>query len=356
MLARRGTVEVDARRGAGCGGGWRRGPGRWVASVASVVLIVATVGLVSARAASAATAVTTAAGLAAAFDDASGTGYLVSLGADITVTDSAEPIAVPAGQSVTLDLAGFTLNVTGGTLLNAGIAVPSGTSLIIEDTIGGGTLNASTILSGRGAGIGGNGEQSGGSITINTGTVTPPDSVTVNDYLLTFDPNGGSGGPGDLRVYATTLAAAGLGVPAATPTRPGFDFTGWFPTAAGTGTSVTTSTVLGTGNGPATVTVFAGWAPAQQPTATTLTGRPLLSTLFAPSARLTTTGTRAPIPGQTVAFSAHGHAVCSAVTNADGVATCRRVFLTLFGLVATYAGNSDYQPATGTVPLLCRRR
>src|SRR5207302_1212537 len=60
---------------------------------------------------------------------------------------------------------------------------------------------------------------------------------------------------------------------------------------------------------------------------TALVAAPLLRTSFHPTARLTRADNGAPLADQTVVFKVAGIRVCSAVTNANGVATCRTAFL-----------------------------
>ena len=74
-------------------------------------------------------------------------GGTVVLGADIAQTG--QVLDVGAGKSVTLDLAGHSLSVTGVPAGNAAIGVFTGAELIIEDTGGGGTLIATGGTGGR---------------------------------------------------------------------------------------------------------------------------------------------------------------------------------------------------------------
>jgi hypothetical protein len=59
-----------------------------------------------------------------------------------------------------------------------------------------------------------------------------------------------------------------------------------------------------------------------------------------------------PFRGQEVAFSVAGRQVCSAITDANGVATCRatllRSELTRLRFTATYAGTDDYTAVAGS--------
>ena len=88
-------------------------------------------------------------------------------------------LAVPSGCALTLDLAGYDLSITDVGSGEAGIAVPTGASLVIEDTSAAGTLTATgnngggNTGFGGGAGIGGNDNGGGsGAVTILSGTVT----------------------------------------------------------------------------------------------------------------------------------------------------------------------------------------
>lgn len=110
------------------------------------------------------------------------------------VTVSGGQIAVPSGDSLTIDLCGQSLSATNVPAGDAAINVPQGTTLTVEDTSSGapGTLTATggnDNGGGAGAGIGGNGGQSAGSVTILGGTVTATGGIS--DYT-----NAGSGGGG----------------------------------------------------------------------------------------------------------------------------------------------------------------
>lgn len=100
----------------------------------------------------------------------------VVLGQSITES-SGDNLPVPSGCSLTLNLAGNDLSITGVASGDAAIAVPTGASLDIEDTsTTGGTLTAGTLTatgggndannngggSGIGGGGGGNGNGGGG--------------------------------------------------------------------------------------------------------------------------------------------------------------------------------------------------
>jgi uncharacterized repeat protein (TIGR02543 family) len=115
--------------------------------------------------ASAATTVTNAQGL----HDALQNGGEVDLGASFAVGTTDPAAVVPSGTSVTLDLAGYSLTVTGANQ-QAGIAVPDGATVVIKDTVGGPGLTA--IGGDFGAGIGGGINGNSGAVTIAGGTVT----------------------------------------------------------------------------------------------------------------------------------------------------------------------------------------
>lgn len=127
-------------------------------------------------------------------------------------------------------------------------------------------LNRGT-LAGTG-GLGGDGEINNLGAILATLAVQPTVTVSGNNYLLTFDANGGEGEvPDDLRVYAPTLAAAGLVTPDEQPTQPGYRFVGWFDDD---GDQLNDHRVLGEADGPRILAYEAGWG--QTAHAPTLTG------------------------------------------------------------------------------------
>ncbi|MFE3887214.1 IPT/TIG domain-containing protein [Streptomyces lydicus] len=91
---------------------------------------------------------------------------------------------------------------------------------------------------------------------------------------------------------------------------------------------------------------------------TQLTATPAIVQVFPPhpyagilTATLTDLDTGAPLAGQSITFTTGSTTLCTVVTNAQGVATCPAVLaLPLIilngGYTATYAGNSNHQPAT----------
>ena len=84
----------------------------------------------------------------------------------------------------------------------------------------------------------------------NGATVTLYAQWKVNNYTLTFNPNGGSVSP-----TSKSLAYGSQYGTLPTPTRTGYTFTGWFTSASG-GTKVSTTTTMGAGN----ATIYAQWA------------------------------------------------------------------------------------------------
>jgi hypothetical protein len=266
-------------------------------------------------------------------------------GADVTIGTGAQvTVSASAGTSVIGGSTGF------GSLSNAGsLTIPSGATLTVPAGIA--VTNTGTLIDAGTLAV--DGSVSNPGAIVDTGTVTPPDSVAINDYLLTFDANGGSGSRVACR--CTRRRSPTPTSPCLWPCRPGPGRVQLHRLVHQRGRYWRCALRFdrpGRRQRPTTLTFFAGWA-STQPTATTLTGTPLLWTLFAPSATLTATATGAPIAGQTVTFSAGGQVVCSAMTNPDGVATCSGVVvISLETVVATYAGNSTDQPAATTVPLL----
>ncbi|MGH3449093.1 MAG: InlB B-repeat-containing protein, partial [Nocardioidaceae bacterium] len=289
---------------------WSRKPWSAAASLVTAVALLS-LGMVAGPAASAAaeTLVTTPHGLAQAFASASDEEDAVVLGSDITLDADDPAVAVPRGEELTLDLHGHDLRTTGARK-HAGVLVPETGTLVVDDTTGGGALVAdSTHGNTLGAGAGTEGSSalaSSGTLTIraqttlqirsgatvtntgtlvtagaivgngrvvnegairNNGTVADGLTVTGQSYLLTFDANGGSQAPKDLRVYAETLAGTGLDLPPQKPTRDGYTFTGWYLDSDTAGDPVTVDTTLSTDDRSTTVTMYAGWE-AQQPATT----------------------------------------------------------------------------------------
>jgi uncharacterized repeat protein (TIGR02543 family) len=129
-------------------------------------------------------------------------GDIVILGGDITAPTNSY-LVLDAGESVVLDLAGYTLTIATPGDQNAAVLVPATSSLTIEATGGGSlvatggnsaagigsgisgdagavTINGGTVIATGGinaAGIGGGGDGVGGTVTINGGTVTASGAI-----------------------------------------------------------------------------------------------------------------------------------------------------------------------------------
>lgn len=95
---------------------------------------------------------------------------------------------------------------------------------------------------------------------------------------------------------------------------------------------------------PGTVTITAA--------TTTLQASSLLHTLLHPTAILTRTDNGSPITGETITFRAGGHTVCTAQTNASGLARCANtVLINLGGFTASFAPTTDYLGSTAKATL-----
>ncbi|MGC6397981.1 MAG: InlB B-repeat-containing protein [Ilumatobacteraceae bacterium] len=90
----------------------------------------------------------------------------------------------------------------------------------------------------------------------NSGTDTLYAQWQINTVGLTYDPQGGSGQPGD----QSDDAASDVTVSSTEPTRDGYTFTGWNTVANGTGTSYTGGSTYRLPNS-GTDTLYAQWTP-----------------------------------------------------------------------------------------------
>ena len=138
------------------------------------------------------------------------------------------------------------------------------------------------------------------------------------------------------------------------------------PTRLGTGALAggrATLATSGLGVGSHSVTAvyagdatFAGSASAAvtetvQRAATALAAAPVVQSLLTLSATLTRSDDGTPLAGQTIAFSASGTSICSATTNAGGVASCSGVGALIpivlnAGYTASFAGTTSYGPSS----------
>lgn len=192
----------------------------------------------------------TVADLAAAFADAN-SGPVIALSQDLAGTTADPAVAVRANASITLDLHGHSLRLHTADPTNAALGVPAGTTLTIEDTVGGGQLIAQA--DGTGAGIGSAGGPDGnrnvgyGTIVISGAVVT----ATSNDGAgIGIGFQGGISGGGvtignGSHVTAGSNVGAGIG---------GSYYTG----GSGPITITGGSTVVATGGGTAGATDTGG--------------------------------------------------------------------------------------------------
>ncbi len=102
--------------------------------------------------------------------DAFALGGTVTLDDDITRVDA--QLSVTPGFPVILDLNGHNLSISTSGFSQSAINVPPGATFTVTDSLGSGKVTAaSTHGTGGGAGIGGNGFQGSGEITISGGSV-----------------------------------------------------------------------------------------------------------------------------------------------------------------------------------------
>ena len=188
-------------------------------------------------------AVTTWPDLLSAFSAAGTTPITITLENTIPMTDDGGDLVVPSGADITLDLNGKSLTISHPDTFSAGIGVPSGTSLTVEDTSG--TPGTLTVTGGtQGAGIGGGGSIGGGSVTINSGTINATGGGAGAGIGGGMDKDGGTVTINGGTVTATGgLSAAGIG--------------GGFNGAGGTVT-INGGTVTATGAGSNGITSGAG--------------------------------------------------------------------------------------------------
>lgn len=131
-------------------------------------------------------------------------------------------LAVPADSSVTLDLHGHDLTIGDVTDEDAGIEVPSGSTLTVEDTVGGGSLT--TTGADGGAGIGGSKGEGAGTVVISSGQVTATGTVVTGTGQGGAGIGGGSNGSGgDVTIeQPASVTATGGGAGGASAIGPGY--------------------------------------------------------------------------------------------------------------------------------------
>ncbi|MBO9578145.1 MAG: InlB B-repeat-containing protein, partial [Microbacteriaceae bacterium] len=141
-------------------------------------------------------------GLVAAFGAIAPIERKVTLAVDGDWTQTAD-LAVPDGSTVHLDLAGQWLYASGLEDGRAGLRVPPGAALIVEDSVGGGLLNASPY--GAAAGIGGDAGESAGAIAIRGAAVT-----AFGDDGASIGAGAGASGGGTLEIAGNALGGLPL--------------------------------------------------------------------------------------------------------------------------------------------------
>lgn len=130
----------------------------------------------------------------------------VSLYLDPTITNS--PFSIESGAKVNLVLEGTNYLRNRSTVTPAGLHVPAGAELVIAK----GSTGSMTAFGGPGAGIGGNADEAGGTITINGGTLDYVSGGTSGAGI-----GGGSGGAGgNITINGGTLtdirSSSGAGI------------------------------------------------------------------------------------------------------------------------------------------------
>ncbi len=154
----------------------------------------------------------------------------VTLGADIQ-DDSSSQLTLASGVVLTLDLDGHSLTIDNAPAGDPGIGVPTGASLTIADSAGGGSLSAtggspSNYDDGGGAGVGGGGGANGvgggsGSVSVSGGLVSATGATAGNVFAAggggagVGGGGGGNGsdggGSGSVSVSGGSLSATGGG-------------------------------------------------------------------------------------------------------------------------------------------------
>jgi hypothetical protein len=111
-------------------------------------------------------------------------------------------------------------------------------------------------------------------------------------------------------------------------------------------------------SGTPSATISYDWVPTSlSPTPVLVRLSPLGVFVGTVSATLRRVDNGAPIKGEAVAFSTAGKPLCAAVTDANGVASCSGLNLTIAALLnlgyeATYGGGGAYRPSSGSAAIL----
>ncbi|MGO4106049.1 InlB B-repeat-containing protein [Leifsonia sp. YAF41] len=180
------------------------------------------------------------------------TGLAVSITGGSVVAGGGTGIAIGAGEDNPGDYFGSLSN--SGNLQTAPgstLRIPAGQTFVNSGTfVNGGTLVVNGVLENSGSLSGGVATITG--ILVNTGTL--PSGIAIDVPALTVHFNDGDASHGSVEVYAPTLQTViDAGVVAERPTRPAYDFVGWFTAPTG-GAAWDAATVLSRDTG-----LFAQW-------------------------------------------------------------------------------------------------
>jgi len=268
-----GTVTAGSASGAGIGGGTSTSD---TTDGGTVTITAGTVTATSSQAAG------IGGGLAALGGTGDANGADLTIGSAAIVTTSGSTTAIGGGSSPS---AGFGALSNAGTLtLGSDTAIPAGTTVTNTGTI----VNEATLT------VAGTLESTGSGKTTNQGVIETVGSgavagtVTGNNYLISYDPAGGTPTPADQQLYAASFDAAGLSL-AAAPTLAGNDFKGWLSGSTTVTGSTELSTLAGTSTGSTVeIALTASWQPVLAATGATFPAIPIA--IFALLALLTGAG------------------------------------------------------------------
>jgi hypothetical protein len=276
-----------------------------------------------------------------------------------TLTSSVNPSA--PGQAVT-----FTATVTSTGTPAGTVTFNDGSTAIGTGTLAAGvaTLTTSTLALGSHPIT----AVYGGSSTVTGSTSNVVNQVVANIATTTVVTSSANpSGPGQSVTFTATVTPASGATPTGTVTfKDGATPLGTGTLAAGKATFTIATLAIGThpitaiygGAGSDLGSTSAVLNQVVTRLATTLVATPQiillpLSSIYpAVQAKLTTVG-NLPVPGETVTFTAAGQTLCSAVTNAAGVAQClptgagELYVLVSDGYTASFAGDALFLPSSG---------
>jgi Domain of unknown function (DUF4082)/Bacterial Ig-like domain (group 3)/Bacterial Ig domain len=290
------------------------------------------------------------------------------------LTSSANPSVF--GQPVTLT-ATVTPSISGGAPPAGSVAFLDGTAQVGAGTLNGQSPDVATLttsaLAAGGHSLTAVYAGGGGYLGSTSAALGQQVNQAATGTSLTASPSPATYGSTVTLSAAVAPVAPGAGTP--TGTVAFFDGTAQLGTAAlaaGHASLSTAGLSGGThalkavyqGDGNFTGSTSATVSEVVQPAATKLAAAPavlgldpLQLTLLNLSATLTRSDTGAPIAGQTVAMTAGGTFLCSATTNAAGVATCNGVLGVLAillggGYTATFNGTPNYRASSAFGPAI----